>query len=89
VFNRTVQDIKAKNAGIDLDHLQELVDEALGEVRADRHPTEKAASQTSQVLIAVGCACLGIVTVLSVFAHRWTDNLIGTNPTPTLTCASK
>jgi hypothetical protein len=42
VFNRTVQDIKAKNAGIDLDHLQELVDEALGEVRADRRPTEKA-----------------------------------------------
>jgi hypothetical protein len=42
VFNRTVQDIKAKNAGIDLDHLQELVDEALGEVRADRRPTGKA-----------------------------------------------
>jgi hypothetical protein len=37
-----VQDIKAKNAGIDLDHLQELVDEALDEVRADRRPTGKA-----------------------------------------------
>jgi Ribbon-helix-helix domain len=36
VFNRTVQDIKARNAGVDPDHLQELVDEALAEVRADR-----------------------------------------------------
>jgi Ribbon-helix-helix domain len=35
VFNRTVQDIKAKNAGMDLGHVQELVDEALGEVRAE------------------------------------------------------
>jgi hypothetical protein len=40
-----VQDIKAKNAGIDLDHLQELVDEALGEVRADRRPTGKAGNK--------------------------------------------
>ena len=45
VFNRTVQDIKAKNADIDLDHLQELVDEALGEVRADRRPTGKAGNK--------------------------------------------
>ena len=36
VFNRTVQDIKARNAGIDLDELQELVDEAVGEVRVER-----------------------------------------------------
>jgi hypothetical protein len=35
VFNRTVQDIKAKNAGMDVGHLQELVDEALGEVRSE------------------------------------------------------
>lgn len=42
VFNKTVQDIKAKNAGIDLDHLQELVDEALGEVRAERRTTGRA-----------------------------------------------
>ncbi|HLJ28801.1 MAG TPA: ribbon-helix-helix domain-containing protein [Candidatus Angelobacter sp.] len=42
VFNRTVQDIKARNVGTDLDHLQELVDEALGEVRADRLAKEKS-----------------------------------------------
>ena len=42
VFNRTVQDIKERNAGIDLDELQELVDEALGEVRAERAAQQKA-----------------------------------------------
>jgi hypothetical protein len=42
VFNRTVQDIKARNAGIDLDELQELVDEALSEVRAERNAQRKA-----------------------------------------------
>jgi Ribbon-helix-helix domain len=36
VFNRTVQNIKARNVGINLDHLQELVDEALGDVRLER-----------------------------------------------------
>lgn len=42
VFNRTVQDIKERNAGIDLDELQELVDEALGEVHAERAAQQKA-----------------------------------------------
>ena len=42
VFSRTVQDIKAKNAGLDLDHLREIVDEALGEVRAERRTAEHA-----------------------------------------------
>jgi len=36
VFNRTLQDIKANNAGMDTGHLQQLVDEAPGEVRAER-----------------------------------------------------
>ena len=42
VFNKTVQDIKARNAGMDVSELQELVDEALGEVRAERRSKEKA-----------------------------------------------
>jgi hypothetical protein len=42
VFNRTVQDIKARNPGYDPSELQELVDEALGEVRAERRSKEKA-----------------------------------------------
>lgn len=42
VFNKTLQDIKEKNAGIGLDYLQELVDEALGEVRADRRTAPQA-----------------------------------------------
>src|SRR5437016_6247437 len=42
VFNRTVQNIKGRNVGVNLDHLQELVDEALGEVRADRLAKDKA-----------------------------------------------
>jgi Ribbon-helix-helix domain len=41
VFSRTVHDIKARNAGIDLDELQHLVDEAVGEVREERRK-EKA-----------------------------------------------
>ncbi|HUS08138.1 MAG TPA: ribbon-helix-helix domain-containing protein [Bryobacteraceae bacterium] len=34
VFNRTVQDIKARNASYDIRELQEIVDQALGQVRA-------------------------------------------------------
>ena len=33
VFHRTVQDIKACNANTELDELQRIVDEAVGEVR--------------------------------------------------------
>ena len=42
VFNKTVQDIKAKNAGSSVDDLQKLIDEALGEVRAERRKSEVA-----------------------------------------------
>ena len=41
VLNRTVQDIKARNAGIDPDELQRLVDEAVSEVRAERRSERK------------------------------------------------
>ena len=36
VFSRTVQDIKTRNTGIDPDELQQLVDNALSQVRAER-----------------------------------------------------
>ena len=36
VFNKTVQDIKAKNAGVTIGDLQGLIDGAVGEVRAER-----------------------------------------------------
>jgi hypothetical protein len=36
VFSRKVHDIKARTAGIDVHELQHLVDEAVGEVRAER-----------------------------------------------------
>ena len=36
VFHRTVQDIKAANANTKLDEVQRIVDEAVGEVRAER-----------------------------------------------------
>jgi hypothetical protein len=42
VLNKTVQDIKVKNAGIKLDDLQEFVDDALDEVRAERRATGNA-----------------------------------------------
>jgi hypothetical protein len=36
VFQRTVDDIKASNAEADPDDIQSIVDEAVGEVRAER-----------------------------------------------------
>jgi hypothetical protein len=36
VFHRTVQDIKARNAGTDPDEIQSLIDDAVSEVRAER-----------------------------------------------------
>jgi Ribbon-helix-helix domain len=41
IFNRTVQQIKARNAGADPDELQALVDAALREVRAQRRTKRK------------------------------------------------
>jgi hypothetical protein len=40
VFQRTVEDIKARNAGADPDEIQRIVDEAVGEVRAERRARE-------------------------------------------------
>jgi hypothetical protein len=42
IFNRTVQEIKARNAGADPDELQAIIDGALREVRAQRSPKRKA-----------------------------------------------
>ncbi|MGD0221565.1 MAG: ribbon-helix-helix domain-containing protein [Terriglobia bacterium] len=36
VFQRTVEDIKARNADADPEEIQRIVDEAVGEVRAER-----------------------------------------------------
>ena len=41
VFQRTVQDIKARNADADPDELQRTVDEAVREVRAERRAAGK------------------------------------------------
>ena len=42
VFHRTVQDIKARNAGADPDELQSLIDNTVREVRAERRAKGKA-----------------------------------------------
>jgi hypothetical protein len=42
LFNRTVQDIKARNADTDPDEIQALVDDAVREVRAERRAKGKA-----------------------------------------------
>ena len=42
VFQRTVEDIKARNADADPDEIQRIVDEAVGEVRAERRARPKA-----------------------------------------------
>ena len=36
VFHRTVEDMKARNAGSDPDEMQALIDDAVREVRAER-----------------------------------------------------
>jgi hypothetical protein len=41
VFNRTVQDIKARNADIGPDKLQALIDDAVREVRTERRVKRK------------------------------------------------
>jgi hypothetical protein len=42
VFHRTVQDLKARNAGTDPDELQVLIDDAVRDVRAERRVKVKA-----------------------------------------------
>ncbi len=42
IFNRTVQNIKARNADTDPDELQALIDGAVREVRAERRTKRKA-----------------------------------------------
>jgi hypothetical protein len=42
VFHRTVQDIKARNAGADPDEMQALIDQSVREVRAKRRAKGKA-----------------------------------------------
>lgn len=42
IFNRTVQDIKARNADIGPDGLQALIDDAVREVRRERRAQRKA-----------------------------------------------
>jgi hypothetical protein len=41
VFHRTVQDIRERNVDTDPDELQRIIDEAVGEVRAERHASQK------------------------------------------------
>jgi hypothetical protein len=42
VFHRTVQDLKARNAGTDPDELEVLIDNAVRDVRAERSVKVKA-----------------------------------------------
>lgn len=41
VFHRTVQDIKARNASTDPGELQDIIDDAVREIRAERHAKGK------------------------------------------------
>jgi hypothetical protein len=42
VFHQTVQDIRERNTDTDPEELQRIIDEAVSEVRADRHAKAKA-----------------------------------------------
>jgi hypothetical protein len=41
VFNRTVQDIRERNADTDPEDLQHIIDGAVSEVRAERHAVKR------------------------------------------------
>ena len=41
VLHRSIEDIRARNAGGDVDEIQSIVDEAVGEVRAERRAREQ------------------------------------------------
>jgi hypothetical protein len=43
VFHRTVEDMKARNAGSDPDEMQALIDDAVREVRAERRAKREPA----------------------------------------------
>lgn len=43
VLQRTIQDIRERNADADPDEIQRIVNEAVGEVRAERRAKQKAA----------------------------------------------
>ena len=45
VFHRTVQDIRERNADADPDELQRIIDDAMGEVRAERFAKKKKAGK--------------------------------------------
>ena len=42
VLQRTIQDIRARNADADPDEIQRILDEAVSEVRAERRAKQKA-----------------------------------------------
>ena len=42
IFNRTVQEIKSRNADADVEELQAIIDGAVDEVRAERRKKRKA-----------------------------------------------
>ena len=47
VLHRTVQDIKARNADTDPDELQNLIDDAVKAVRAERRAKKKAGNRAA------------------------------------------
>lgn len=42
IFQRTVQDIRARNADADPDEIQRIVDDAVNQVRQERHARQEA-----------------------------------------------
>jgi hypothetical protein len=49
VLQRSIQDIRARNAGGDPDVIQSIVDEAVGEVRGERRAKGKADDRSNTV----------------------------------------
>jgi len=48
VFHRKVQDIRERNADIDPDELQRIIDKAVREVRAERHARRRHRSRAQR-----------------------------------------
>ncbi len=46
VFNRTVQEIRERNADTDPEELQRTIDESVRQVRGERHSAERSSTQS-------------------------------------------
>jgi hypothetical protein len=60
VFHLTVQEIRQRNADLDPDELQRIIDETVSEVRVERYARRRLTG-SERTPTATGCTILGAV----------------------------